>query len=234
MASEFPEYDAWKAAPTPENLAPLMDKLDPTLVSEVQRYPGPKHILYTQAKQLAIKAVHTYDPARGAALRTWVTTNLQPLTRYSAHLKSVRVPEEAAQQSAHLHRLTLEYQDRTGNTPTDEQLADEAGMPVAKLQRIRGQVRPQMSESQLTSRMDDEGDSMPAVSTTNSVDAAQEGVYQGLDPREQLIFDWKTGAHGKEQLENQEIASRLQISAPAITQITHRIANRIKEVSRGI
>jgi RNA polymerase nonessential primary-like sigma factor len=232
---EYPEYDTWQAEPTPENLGHVMRAIDPILVSESQRYSGPKHILHTQAKSLAIKALKTYDPSRGAQLRTWITTQLKPLSRYGQQLQTVRVPEVVRRQAAEANSAVNRLHDTLGRMPTDIELADETGLSVTKLRKLRERVRPIMSESQLTAPVDGESGELPATNFDKGMDYAFEAVYQDLGPREKVIVDWKTGAHGKEMLSNQEIARRLGVSPALITQVTGRLVRQIQEVaSHGV
>ena len=83
------EYDEWVNDPSPDNMAKLVDTLKPTINSEVQRYKGPRPLLRARGKGLTIKAIRSYDPSRGAQLRSWVVTNLQPLTRYGQQLRPI-------------------------------------------------------------------------------------------------------------------------------------------------
>jgi RNA polymerase nonessential primary-like sigma factor len=229
--SGYAEYDNWLADPSPDNMANVVKALDPMLVSEVQRYPGPKDILHSKAKTLAVKAVQTYDPIKGTGLRTWLTTQLQPLTRYSQHIKTVYVPEAVTRQAAELHTITENMHDNLGRMPTDEELADESGLSQAKIQKLRSRVRPAISESQLTAPTA-ESPAMPALQRENPLVFSSEAVYDGLEAREKAIYDWKTGAHGQPQLSNQEIAARLGVSPGLITQLSQRIATQIQEASR--
>jgi RNA polymerase nonessential primary-like sigma factor len=228
----YPEFDTWQADPTPENLGAVVRALDPVLVSEVQRYSGPKDILHTKAKGLAIKAVRSYDPTKGAALRTWVTTQLQPLSRYGQRLQAVRVPETVRRQAAEVHTISERLHDQLGRMPTDIELADAAGLSMTKVKSLQNRVRPSLTESQMVAPKDGVPGALPATQFTSGTDYAFEAVYQDLGPREKVIVDWKTGSHGKERLPNQEIARRLGVSPALITQITGRLVQQIQEVAR--
>lgn len=228
--SGYSEYDDWSMDPSPDNMAKVVNALDPVLVSEVQRYHGPKDILHSKAKTLAVKAIQTYDPVRGAGLRTWLTTQLQPLTRYSQHIKTVYVPEAVTRQAAELHTIAEQLHDDLGRMPTDEELADASGLSKVKLQKLRSRVRPSISESQLTAPTA-ESTAMPALQRENPLVFASEAVYDSLEPRGKAIYDWKTGGHGQPQLSNQEIAARLGVSPGLVTQLSQRMAMQIQEAS---
>lgn len=222
-------WETWQTDPTPEHMSAVLKDLDPVIVSEAQRYPGPKSILYWQGKQLTRDAVKSYDPTRGTTLRTWVTTQLKPLNRYGQRLSPVRIPEAVRRNAAELHSVTEKMHDELGRLPTDVELADETGLSVTKLQKLRSRVGVSMSDSQM---VDQEGNPQtPAVIMPKVTDFASDAVYGDLDPQEQLIYDWKTGSHGRDRIANKEIAVRLKVSPAYVTQLSQKIAQRIQEVS---
>lgn len=231
-----PEYDAWALDPTPENLGNVLKALDPVLVTEVQHYSGPKPLLRAKAKALTIGAVKKYDPTKGAALRSWVTTQLQPLSRYSQRMRPVQVSEMASRQSAELFTQSQRFEIDNGRPPTPEELADITGLSPRRVAWIKSHVKPSVSEGQYTQPIQADGEEtpMPAAIQPNVASVAAEGVYDSLSAREKAIYDWKTGGHGKATLSNQEIAARLGVSPAAVSQATARIAKQIEQVANGI
>ena len=223
-------YIRWADDPTPENLAATVDTLAPTITSEIQRYTGPKPLLRSKGRALAVKAIKTYDPTRGAALRSWTVTQLQPLSRYGQRLKPVRSSEMATRQAAEVETQRQQYIVENDTEPTDEQLADRVGISVPRIQKLRERVTAVVPESAMVNPESQEIE-LPAVSEVSSLDFASKAVYDGLSPRERSVFDWKTGAKGKPPMENKEIARRLGITPAAVSQISANIAGRIKEVS---
>jgi DNA-directed RNA polymerase specialized sigma subunit len=230
-----PEYDAWLADPTPENMTNVLKALDPVIVTEVQHYAGPKPLLRAKAKGLAITAVKKYDPTKGAALRSWVTTQLKPLSRYSQRMRPVQVSEMASRQAAELYSIGLRMEEDLGREPDESELADASGLSMARVRYLKSHVKPTLTESQLT-RPTPEGEegALPAVIQPNTAQLSADAVYDSLDRREKAIYDWKIGAHGKQQLSNQEIAARLGVTPALISQISERISARIQQVSHAI
>ena len=230
-----PEYDKWVLDPTPENMGQVLSALDPLLVTEVQHYSGPKPLLRAKAKSLAVGAIKKYDPTRGAALRSWVTTSLQPLSRYSQRMRPVQVSEMASRQSAEIYTQGQRFEIDNGRPPTAEELADITGLAARRVQWLQKHVKPTLTESQIT-QPDATGEesSLPATITPNVAGVAAEGVYESLDDREKAIYDWKTGKNGKPTLSNMEIAARLGVSPALISQMSARIAARIEQVSNAI
>lgn len=223
-------YTAWAANPTPENMKAVLDDLDPTINSEIQRFSGPKPLLRSRARALAVKAVRSYDPAGGARLRSWVVTQLQPLSRYNNSLKPVYVPEDAARKSYAVAKARDEFVDEHGRDPTDEELADVVGISVARLRKVQKMTPAVVNEPKDAV---DEDDTAPdyALYHTNPVRAATDAVYGGLDDRDRRIFDLRTGSHGQAAMSGQDIASLLKVSPAFVTQRANAIASRIVDAA---
>ena len=219
-------YAAWAASQTPENLKSVLDDLDPTITAEIQRFSGPKPLLRSRARALAIKAIRSYNPASGAQLRSWVVTQLQPLSRYNNSLKPVYAPEDAARKSYAVAKARESFVDEYGRDPTDDELADAVGISVSRLRKVRNMTPAVVNEPQAPS---DDDDAAPdyAVYRSNPVMTAADMVYDGLGDRDRRIFDMRTGSHGQKVTPGQDIASLLRVSPALVTQRANAIANRI-------
>ena len=224
-------YANWRADPTPENMKAVLDDLDTTINSEIQRFSGPKPLLRSKARALAVKAVRSYDPAGGTRLRSWVVTQLQPLSRYNNSLKPIYAPEDVSRKAYAISKARETLLDETGREPTDEELADRVGISVKRLGKIRGAVPAVVNE---TMGEDDDDDASPdlPVYQANAVQAASEAVYDGLDERDRLIFDLRTGGHGKQITSGTDIAAMLKVSPAAVTLRANAIAQRILDTKR--
>lgn len=223
-------YAAWTKSKTPQNMKAVLDDLDTTINSEIQRFSGPKPLLRSKARALAVKAVKSYNPASGTKLRSWVVTQLQPLARYNNSLKPIKVPEEAARQSYKVHQAFERFVDETGRDPTDEELADEVGISVRRLQKIRTMTPATMNEPTPTGDDDEATQDLP-VYRSNPVQPAAAAVYEALDPRDRRIFDLRTGLHGRKEMAGKDIASLLKVSPAFVTQRSNAIAERIRDLA---
>ena len=226
-------YQEWHQNPTPANMARVLKAMDYIVNTEVHRYPGPNALLRGRAKKLAVDAVKSYDPASGARLTSWVTTQMQQLNRYGNTLqRPVKTPEVAARQAAEVNARRQELSDELGAEPTDEQLADVTGISVKRLKSLKQIVRPTMGESSF--EQDDEGGDAavyPAVDEEGDprLREATEMIHAGLDDRDKMIFDLKTGRGGKPSIDNKSIAKRLGVSEGLISQRSLDMTNKIRE-----
>lgn len=224
-------YAEWLKDKSPANMSKVVDAFAPTINSEIMRYSGPKPLLRSRAKVLAVKAVKSFDPMSGARLNSWIVTNLQPLARYSIKQRDIQVPEVAARQAAEVSRVTEYLKDDLGRDPTDDEIADEIGISPKRVADVRKMAVPSVVSGSFDEAVDgDNSSSAPAVETPSQVPYAQEAVYQGLSDTDKLIFDHLTGMHGKRQLSGRDIAGMLGVSPSAVSQRANAIAEQISYV----
>ena len=233
MSTYREAYDKWVQNQTPENMAGVLAAFTPTINSEIQRFEGPKPLLRSQAKILTMKAIRSYNPMSGANLNSWVVTNLQQLSRYGQRLRDVRAPELAIRRAAELNRVTKEMTVDLGREPTDEELADEIGINVQKIRKLREQTRASVNSSVFDNVTDESAVHDPGVIQANQVPFASEAVYMSLNDRDKQIYDMRTGSHGSRQFSAGDIAARLGVSGAAISQRADQIARQIAGLAGG-
>jgi DNA-directed RNA polymerase specialized sigma subunit len=222
-------YELWRKDPSPERMGELLDKADPVLRSALQSYAGGNDALRSKARKLAVGAFQTYDPKKGAKLRTHVMTQLQPLTREArVYSQTVRIPERVSLDLYKVRQEGQKLRDKLGRDASDQELSDAAGLPVRRLAHVRAFERGERAESGL---VDSEGAlTYPGTSKIDPDQILLEYVHHDLTPVDQQILEWRTGLNGKEQLTNNEIARRLNLTPGAISQRAARIAGRINEL----
>lgn len=221
-------YAAWKSTPGPDTMASVVRALEPTIASEVYNYPGSKPLLRMRAKPLVIQAIKSYDPSRGAALRSWATTNLRPLSRASNQLRLVHASEDNIRLADEANTLRGAMSDELGRDPTDNELADRAGVSVTRLRKAREAVPAVTSEGVYVSEAG--VSQLPAIETQERSETAVEGIYQSLDTDGKQLLDWALGRNGQPRLPSNEIARRLNISPAAVSQRLKALSARIQYV----
>lgn len=226
------EYDNWLQNPSPENMASILKAFEPSINAEIQRFSGPKPLLRSMARKRAIDSVKSFNPTSGAQPKSWMITQLQPLSRYGQQLRPVHAPEVAIRQAAEVNRVRAEMADKLGYDPDDNEVADEVGLSVKRIRHIRNIVKPTMTESALATPEDEDAiGGLPAISQPNPLNMAETMVYDSLSPRDKAIFDSKTGKNGKPVLSNQEIARRLGVTPALISQRTQAIAIQVQQAA---
>jgi RNA polymerase primary sigma factor len=233
-----PEYEEsfnnWKKNQTPESNDMMLQKIQPIIEAALKSYVGqdvpPSVRLH--ANRMALEALNTYDPAQ-AKLKTHLMSHLQGLRRvYAKSNQILNVPERVQIDSYHLNQAMNELTDKLGREPTDQELSDHTGMSLKRIETIRS-FKPGISEGAATEAMfsgDDEYVNDPAVNipgTSDSGDAWRRFVYDGLDPRSQMVMEHTFGMNGKEVLDNEALARKLGISPARVSQIRAEIQKKL-------
>lgn len=225
------EYENWLNEPTPENMYGVLKSVEPLVIAEASKYSGPKNLLQSRAKKLAVDAIKTYDPTKNTALNTWVVSNLRPLSRYANHLQPVRLPEETNRRVKEVMRIRQEWSDQHGREPSHIELADHIGVSVPKIKSYINKAVKLRTEGMYDEMGEEDSAISPAVSTIRKLPDIEHAVYEELDTRDKFIFDHKTGRKTGKQLSNAEIAKRLNVSPAYVSQRSQLIAERIKRLS---
>lgn len=226
-------YQIWLKRQDPESMGGVIRELSPMIDAEVFRYNGPKVLMRNKARVLAARAVKTYDPSSGAKLSSWVVTQMQPLTRYGRTLaRPVHTSELAHRQGAEVEATRKILSEDLGAEPTDAQLADETGLSVSRINKVRSMNPAYFSEGAVE-QVNETGEPMAAAVENRGPDSALEttsqAVYASLNERDRAIFDLKTGRNGKEALDNKSIAKRLGVSEGLVSQRSLLISTMIQE-----
>lgn len=225
-------YAGWLRDKSPANMSKVLEAYAPTINSEITRYSGPKNLLRSRAKVLAVKAVKSFNPMSGAKLNSWIVTNLKPLSRYSIQQRDVKVPEVAARQAAAVNAATMSLKDELGRDPTDEEIADETGMSVKRVKDVRAKAVASVNSGAFDDMGDGDDDfsGTPGVVEPSKVPFAQDVVYHDLSDTDRFIFDSATGMHGAERIPAVEVARRLGITPAAVSQRAKAIGRQIEYV----
>ena len=231
LESEYTEpYHAWKQAPGPKTMTPMLKAINPVLDSALRTYATKgSPTLRSQAKLLAAEAINKYDPTR-SKLQTHLMYNLQGLRRASGREgQIIHLPERIGIDLFHLRQSEEELQDKLGRNPSSSELADHTGLSKRRIAYIR-KAQPGMPESMIMQKSD-EGEEQapvgPAVRSPDSERIWQEFVHGDLTPPDQLIMEHTLGLFGQPVLHKKEIARRLNMSPGAVTQRATKIQEKL-------
>jgi DNA-directed RNA polymerase specialized sigma subunit len=231
LTAEFDDlYPQWQKAQTPELNAKIVKTLQPVIDTAVTSYAGQNAspTIRSQAKLMALKALHTYDPNRGN-VKTHMLSQLQSLRRAAAKAQNIiTIPEQVALDHRRLQDAENELRDALGRDPADDEIADSTGLSVRRIKKIRSFHQP-VSEGMTAARTGNSEDSTNTEiasvlpGQTNSTDAWLDFVYGDLSPTDKLVMDLTLGRNGRRRASTQDIAQRLNISPGAVSQRAAKI-----------
>ncbi|MFA5692870.1 MAG: hypothetical protein WC910_07125 [Bacteroidales bacterium] len=208
----------------------LLSSLKSTVNSALHSYaPGQEQQLKIPAMRMALEAAKRYNPSSGAALNTFVFSNLQSLRRLSAERKMVvHVPENVRLEQGNINKAVKEYSAEYGREPDVNELADLTGYSTGRLKKLENYNLPVPEGSMLNEKGDI---TMRADHNTDSI--LQKYVYQSLDPINQRIYAMASGMNGA-PVAGKDIAKRLKITPAAVSQRISTIKNTISKAMQVI
>lgn len=221
-------YGFWDKNQSPQNLSQLLTSAKPVLHQAITSFAGGDKAYMGRARKLAVDAFRTFDPTRGAKLRTHLLIRLQPLQRsYTKRTSALSVPERVQLDRYRLEQAEQAMKAELGREPADSELADRTGLALKRIAHVRGFARGTLSEGQLTTP--DSGLRLPNASQVTPDDVWVEFVHHDLGPIDQKIMEWKLGIYGKKQHSTNEVARRLGITPSAVSQRAARIAAKLEQ-----
>ncbi len=221
-------WNEYKRVPSPDNLGKLLDRFSGVINNQVNKWAGPipRDVLLNEAKLLTKKALDSYNPHSGAALATWVTNSLLPLSRIVyTHQNTVRMPENITMKVNTYNMAVDQLTTVLGREPTTDELHDELGWTASEITRFRDYNRRDLLESGPAVS----GDFFSASDDADD-DTLLSGIYMELTPDEKRLFEHTTGFNGAAVLSNAELQKKLGIT---LSQLSYR-KNLLRRKIEGI
>lgn len=216
----------WKKTNNPQTLEKLLKRLQPLISREVSKWGAtvPTAALESKGRMLTVEALQNYDPTRGAAIGTHVTSRLRKLSRHVYPYQNVvRLPEN---KQLMFHTVTVAQNnlyDSLGRDPTVDELADElkwSPRKVTSFQRDFG--RKEFGESEGTFLETDTEDS-----------TLTDFYYHGLAPDDKKLFEDITGYGGVRPKTNAQLRSKHKLTQGQLSYRKRKFVNDIKGIQQG-
>lgn len=236
-APEFDSlYEQWKQNATPELNTKLLGTVQPIIDTAVNSYAGSgaSPTVRNRARLMALKALQTYDPQRGA-VKTHLLSQMQSLRRLAAKDQNIiSIPEQVGLDFQRLAAAENELRDSLSRDPTDDEVADLTGLSTRRIQKIRQFHQPVsegMTVAQTAASDDDTTNDVASriPGDNRAADAWLNFVYDDLSPTDKLIMDLTLGRNGRRRATTQDIARRLNITPGAVSQRAAKIQNMIDQ-----
>jgi DNA-directed RNA polymerase specialized sigma subunit len=210
-----------------EDLRPLLRRFEPMLHGRLNVYKGKVQIPDT-ALELAFRtelarAMHEYDPDRGAALGTFVYRSLTKgrVQRWVGENQNVgRIPENRLYKIRKFQTVIGELQNELGKTPTDEQIGERLEWGVPEVLRMRKELR-----SDLVAQNFEEN---PFTFTSSKNEEIMRLFKYELQGEQLLVYQHLMG-YGKPQIKStKELSKKLKMNDYQVSRIKTQIATKLK------
>ena len=135
----------------PEQLDPLIEKFEPLITMKTRQWKPPmaqEEAFRMELRKHVIKALQSYDPARGNAVSTHVVSRLPAAIRWgNVHANTAYIPEGKTKHIGPLLAAQDDLREELGRDPTHAELAHAVGISLKHVQKTMGALRKDVLSS---------------------------------------------------------------------------------------
>ena len=214
------------------------------IAQDYANYGMPVTDLISEGNIGLMKAVERFDPEKGGKLSTYAAWWIkQSIKRALANKsKTIRLPVHMVDKIAKMRRIATILTEVMGREPTDEELADEIGVPRQKLAMLRqASHRPTSLDSPINEGEATEyGDVISDERAMNPLDMLSHknlhselgGLLAMLDERERQIIAERFGLDGRQALTLEEVGRKFGVTRERIRQLQNTALTKMRRSLR--
>jgi RNA polymerase primary sigma factor len=185
-----------------------------------------------------IRASEKFDYRKGYKFSTYATFWIRQALQRALETKArtIRLPSDVAQHERRIARIERQLEQRSGEDADDETIAEQAGLSLKQMDRVRGAARTVTSlERPVGSESDTElGELLPSgeqgpdeeVELTLREEAVRNAVEELPEP-ERDVVQLRYGINGDEPTPIRETGRRLGISEAEVKKLERRALARL-------
>jgi RNA polymerase primary sigma factor len=177
------------------------------------------------------KAVERFEPAKGAKLSTyamwWIKQSIKRALANQS--KTIRLPVHLVDKIAKVRRVSLQMSDELGREPTDDELAEEIGIPSDKVARLKSiGIRPASldapigddASTEFGEMIGDEDAQTPfELLRDKNLRGEVDGLIEVLDDREKKIISQRFGLDGGQPKTLEAVSKDFGVTRERIRQL---------------
>ena len=200
--------------------------------------------LVSEGNRGLITAAHKFDPSRGARFSTysawWIKQALRQAIAEQA--RTVRVPIGTQINWRRIRKVAKELTEKLGREPTDEEVAAEAKLPVATIQRLRSsnQVEVHSLNAPVSGEESESGEFMEFVYDETAPGPDQElinledveqllALLETLTEREKQVLRLRFGLDGEPVRTLEEVGAIIGCTNERVRQIQNQALRKLQQ-----
>ena len=202
--------------------------------------------LVSEGNRGLITAARRFDASRGAKFSTYSACWIKQAIRQAIadHAKTVRVPIGTQLNSSRIKRAVRGLTEKLGRSPTDEEVAAEAKLPLVTVQRLRDtrQVDMQSLNAQVHGDDTDDGTELLNLIADNDAESPDKALIRveeveqllklldRLSERERRILRLRFGLDGEAVRTLDEVGAELNCSNERVRQLQNRALRKLHDM----
>lgn len=214
------------------------------IAQDYSNYGLPVTDLISEGNIGLMKAVERFDPEKGGKLSTYAAWWIkQSIKRALANQsKTIRLPVHMVDKIAKMRRISSMLAEALGREPTDEELADEVGLPRRKLAMLKqASQRPTSLDAPINDGestefgeiiSDDRAENPLDMLADKNLHGEIDGLLSVLDDRERRIIDERFGLNGKKPLTLEEVGREFGVTRERIRQLQNSALTKMRKALR--
>jgi RNA polymerase primary sigma factor len=189
-----------------------------------------------------MKAVERFDPAKGGKLSTygswWIKQSIKRALANQS--KTIRLPVHLVDKISKMRRTALKLQEVFGREPTDEELAEELGMPASRVAQMRtAAIRPASLDAPIGDEdsnnfaevvQDENADSPYQQLEDKTVTKMLREMVKTLDTRESTILQYRFGLDGGSEKTLEEVGEKFGVTRERVRQIQNIALTKLRKM----
>lgn len=211
------------------------------------RFGCPLEDLVSEANIGLHEAIRKFDPAKGHRIGAYAVWWIKQYLRkaLTENCRTIRIPICQQQTVRTIHATASKLTELTGSYPTDEEIAEEAGLDPFKVQNLRNLTVPMMSlqtpvgdhsgrevrtYEDILSDQSGAGESpLEALSRKNGGETLNILIRRRLNQKEQEVIKLRFGLEGTEGSKTlEEVGAKLRLTRERIRQIQDQALQKLR------